>query len=423
MEVKARGSDPIQQESHCSCGSQQNEDDTNDYDILNQTNEDCHFPKRTPLSPVSTLSGKASSSSIPTSTTVTVLSTSYDQQLELLLQLESLQHYDYQEWYWIPSPASSKTNSSETSAANTTFSDPKAAASTDSSSSNTPIVDLECRTTMIRWYYQFVRHVKLNPITCEYAIWYMDRYMYQHYSKQRSSMQKGQHYSDRLYYQLVCLTCVYMAVKIQESSVGIDLQLISSISRGVHTAQDIIEMESTILHTLQWYMHPPVLSNFVDLYYLTYVQSDENSDDSDNKSISGPDPTSVEPPELLSKILHEKIEETMCSLSTLTSRPTSQIAHEHVQEYILLKGNKRNSCTCTRRNKECDICKTPISKTLATNDSVDEGHDFDHTAVPVEIEDNDQLQYQSTNELHQEKEWKRTESPCTTMITNVCSMR
>ena len=55
---------------------------------------------------------------------------------------------------------------------------------------------------------------------------------------------------DRKEYQLVAMTCLYLAIKIHEPKM-MDAETISSLSRGVHTGQDILARERELLTSLR----------------------------------------------------------------------------------------------------------------------------------------------------------------------------
>jgi Cyclin, N-terminal domain len=56
---------------------------------------------------------------------------------------------------------------------------------------------------------------------------------------------------DRKEYQLVALTTLYIATKIFEPF-AMDASLVSRLSRGLHSTEEIIALEYEILLALQW---------------------------------------------------------------------------------------------------------------------------------------------------------------------------
>lgn len=117
-------------------------------------------------------------------------------------------------------------------------------------------VDQECRAKMGIWFYQIIDFCKFNRETAEIAMSYLDRYyLYAGLSSKLVSF-------DREHFQLVCMTCLYTAVKVHEHD-AMDLKLVSLLSRGLYTVQQIETMERTILSMIQWKMNPPTSFMFV----------------------------------------------------------------------------------------------------------------------------------------------------------------
>lgn len=73
------------------------------------------------------------------------------------------------------------------------------------------------------------------------------------------------------FYQLAMLTSLYVAIKIHSSNIyqgGRPMVFIKEVvnwSDGVFTTQDISEMETRMLSTLNYYMNPPVAQHFLDI--------------------------------------------------------------------------------------------------------------------------------------------------------------
>jgi Cyclin, N-terminal domain len=66
-------------------------------------------------------------------------------------------------------------------------------------------------------------------------------------------------------YQLVAMTALYTAAKIHAPE-ALDPKLVSSLSRGTYTAEEIEEQEKVILASLQWKMNPPTAHSMVRQY-------------------------------------------------------------------------------------------------------------------------------------------------------------
>ena len=67
---------------------------------------------------------------------------------------------------------------------------------------------------------------------------------------------------NRNQYQLAAMTSLYTAVKLHEPEV-MSAQLVATLSRGVHTAQEVEQMELRILNGIAWHVNPPTALSFV----------------------------------------------------------------------------------------------------------------------------------------------------------------
>ena len=112
----------------------------------------------------------------------------------------------------------------------------------------------DCRYNMVDWCYRMVDFCGLNRETAAIAMNFVDRFVVTN---------KGQLYlTNNTLYQLVVVTALYTAVKIHEIK-AIDLQSISSLSKGSYSVKQIEEVEREIIDALQWRMNPPTAQAFV----------------------------------------------------------------------------------------------------------------------------------------------------------------
>jgi hypothetical protein len=92
---------------------------------------------------------------------------------------------------------------------------------------------------------------------------YLDRYM---------SSLSNPRVVDKKQYQLISMTCLYLAIKLYEfKHIGIPgscstMDTIRRLSQGNYTLQQIEEMEMDIMQRLQWHLHPPTSQVFIDLF-------------------------------------------------------------------------------------------------------------------------------------------------------------
>jgi len=107
---------------------------------------------------------------------------------------------------------------------------------------------------MIAWCYQIVDICGFDHESVDIAVSYLDRFL------MTKSGMPALH--DRKTYQLVAMTCLYVAIKLFEPEV-IDPSIVSHLSRGAYTEEDVTDMEMVILSALQWRVQPPTAMAFV----------------------------------------------------------------------------------------------------------------------------------------------------------------
>lgn len=118
-------------------------------------------------------------------------------------------------------------------------------------------IDQECRRKMAKWCYDVCETYHLSPEVVEITMNMLDRFLATPAGKPALE--------NRRTYQLACMTCLYTAVKTHETQV-MSPQIVSTMSRGVYSEQQIVQMESNILTALQFRVHPPTPTSFVRSY-------------------------------------------------------------------------------------------------------------------------------------------------------------
>jgi len=122
-------------------------------------------------------------------------------------------------------------------------------------------VDEDCRVKMCEWCYQVVDFCKFRRETVGIGMSYLDRYL---------CSDLGKHaLSDRKEYQLVAMTCLYIAIKLHEP-LEMETSLLADLSRGCYTEMEFANMEKKILEALVWRVSGPTNLSFV-LNYLMYL--------------------------------------------------------------------------------------------------------------------------------------------------------
>lgn len=82
-------------------------------------------------------------------------------------------------------------------------------------------------------------------------------------------------------FQLLAMTCLYLAVKIQEPK-RFHLGVMAQLSRGSFTEAHFLDAEKKILSLLQWNVHPPSPYEFL-FYFLRILHLSSNVQQDLNK--------------------------------------------------------------------------------------------------------------------------------------------
>jgi hypothetical protein len=122
-------------------------------------------------------------------------------------------------------------------------------------------VDEDCRVKMAEWCYQVVDFCKFRRETVGIGMSYLDRYLCS--SKGKKAL------GDRKEYQLVAMTCLYIAIKLHEP-LEMETSLLADLSRGCYTEMEFANMEQLILEGIDWRVSGPTPLAFV-LHFLTFL--------------------------------------------------------------------------------------------------------------------------------------------------------
>lgn len=120
-------------------------------------------------------------------------------------------------------------------------------------------VDEDCRVKMCEWCYQVVDFCKFRRETVGIGMTYLDRYLCSDKGKKALG--------DRKEYQLVAMTCLYIAIKLHEP-LEMETSLLADLSRGCYTEMEFANMEKKILEALVWRVNGPTALGFVQQYLL-----------------------------------------------------------------------------------------------------------------------------------------------------------
>lgn len=128
-------------------------------------------------------------------------------------------------------------------------------------------VDEDCRVKMCEWCYQVVDFCKFRRETVGIGMAYLDRYLCS--DKGRKAL------GDRKEYQLVAMTCLYIAIKLHEP-LEMETSLLADLSRGCYTEMEFANMEKKILEALVWRVSGPTALGFVQ-HFLMFLPSTVHS--------------------------------------------------------------------------------------------------------------------------------------------------
>jgi len=125
-------------------------------------------------------------------------------------------------------------------------------------------VDDRCRVKMCTWCYQVVDFCQFRRETVSVGMSYLDRYLCT--PEGRSAL------TNRKLYQLVAMTALYIAIKINEP-LEMETSLLSDLSRGCYVEMDFVQMEEELLKALGWRLNGPTALNYVQHFLALIPQS------------------------------------------------------------------------------------------------------------------------------------------------------
>lgn len=119
------------------------------------------------------------------------------------------------------------------------------------------IIDRDCRSKMCEWCYQVTDFCEFRRETVAMGMNYLDRFL------ATSSPRAARAMRNKKEFQLVAMTTMYIAIKLFEQQ-AMDPALLSQISQGCYTEEDVVEMEKEILESLSWRVNGPTTHAFLD---------------------------------------------------------------------------------------------------------------------------------------------------------------
>mmetsp|Transcript_7015 Transcript_7015/g.12288 ORF Transcript_7015/g.12288 Transcript_7015/m.12288 type:complete len:202 (-) Transcript_7015:348-953(-) len=109
------------------------------------------------------------------------------------------------------------------------------------------------RDNIIEWKYQVVDRFDLDREIVSISTFYLDKYL-------------SMHYVDKELFQLVAMTSIYLAIKIN-SPKKMTPRSIASAVNGLISAKHIEEMELSIMKCLSWHLYPPTSVAFIENFF------------------------------------------------------------------------------------------------------------------------------------------------------------
>jgi len=115
-------------------------------------------------------------------------------------------------------------------------------------------VDREVREKLVDWCYSIVDFCKFNRETVAMSISYLDRFLLTELGL--VTLQEP------TIFQLASMTSLYTAIKVHEPE-AMDPELVSNLSHGAYTIEQVEAMELAILQAIHWRVNTPTALAFV----------------------------------------------------------------------------------------------------------------------------------------------------------------
>lgn len=138
-------------------------------------------------------------------------------------------------------------------------------------------IDEYCREQIVEWSFRVVDYFRIDREVVAVSLSFLDRFL-------------ATCRCDRTSFKLAATTTLHLAVKLLYPCKLADLGILSDLSRGEFDMRDVCDMESHILTTLQWNLHPPTsiafLHIFLDYFFASRVVTITSSDLNDIYNVS-----------------------------------------------------------------------------------------------------------------------------------------
>ena len=121
------------------------------------------------------------------------------------------------------------------------------------------------RAEMLDWVCKSTSYMKMNEDIPSYTATLLDRFL---------QTQQGSTVLECVpEFRLATMGCLYLTAKIHDPCVVISPKVMSAFSQGMFTAEEVEDMEVTILTAMEWYTNPPTALAFVREFLLLLPSS------------------------------------------------------------------------------------------------------------------------------------------------------
>lgn len=117
--------------------------------------------------------------------------------------------------------------------------------SSESSLTAASPIDENFRREMVYWIYQVIDYLDFGRDTVENCVRLIDLFL----SSSTGVAQEFLH--NRLSFQLLSITCLYLSIKLNEMK-HLDLEYLVPLAQGIFVKDDFVKMEALVLEVLNW---------------------------------------------------------------------------------------------------------------------------------------------------------------------------
>ena len=136
-----------------------------------------------------------------------------------------------------------------------------------------PLVDIDARRQMGEWYIELLQCCNVPKEYALRTMMILDLFCSTRIVNPTTKRSQPTQYvegggdirQDRGTYRLAALTVLYLSMKVY-CPLPLSPSVLSNLSHGLHTYEEVADMESTILSTLHWRIHPPTIMDFIRTY-------------------------------------------------------------------------------------------------------------------------------------------------------------